>query len=57
MAVGILDKVTVTIQVLLDEFENKDAIIVRNLKVWTPEEKSIWRKVAKPKTVIIDNGK
>lgn len=42
-------------KVLLDEFENKDAIIVRNLKVWTPEEKSIWRKVAKPKTVIIDN--
>ncbi|XP_049873507.1 protein white-like isoform X2 [Pectinophora gossypiella] len=35
---------------------DKDVLRITNLKVWTPEEKSWWRrKVTKPKTVILNN--
>lgn len=39
------------------EQENDVVIRIKDLKVWTPEEKSWWRrKPTKSKTVILNNG-
>lgn len=38
--------------------ENDVVIDIKGLKVWTPEEKSWWRrKPTKPQNIILNNGK
>lgn len=50
-----------TLVQILEEYDENEydvAIRIKNLRVWTLEEKSWWRcnKVTKPKTLILNDG-